>query len=72
MDTTNIDERRAVEKTRERSIARMAWKIHRNSDMPQDIRILCPVSADGYYCEWVAGHYGGHNINRAYKQRNYV
>ena len=55
----------------ERSIARKAWRIHRNSDVEQDIRILCPISADGVYCEWVAGHYGGHNLNRTYKQRRY-
>jgi len=66
------EERRKEQARLEISIARKAWKIHRDSSVEQDAGILCPISADGLYCEWVAGHYGGHNLGRQYKQRSYV
>lgn len=54
-----------------RAINERAWAIHNDSRRDQDTRILCPVRADGYYCCWVAGHYGGHNLGRAVRQSRY-
>ena len=34
----------------------------------QDIDILCPVESGGYYCQWVAGHYGACVLGRGQAQ----
>ena len=52
----------------EKAIRRRALRI-RHQELPQDIRILCPVSADGAWCQWVAGHYGACVLGRQHSQR---
>ena len=47
-------------------IARRAMAIHRGA--PQDMRILCPAHYGGYWCQWVAGHYGGCSLARSSQQ----
>ena len=51
-----------------RGLYRRALRIHRDPSAPQDIDILCPIYADGMWCQWVAGHYGGCVLGRANRQ----
>jgi hypothetical protein len=50
---------------RERSL-----KIY-NGEEGQDSKILCPANYGGYYCQWVAGHYGGCVLGREHPQTRY-
>jgi hypothetical protein len=47
-----------------------AMDIHQGK-REQDIYVLCPINADGQWCNWVAGHYGDHNLGRTGPQRQF-
>lgn len=51
------------------AIRRRALRIH-NGEARQDIRVLCPMNAGGWFCQWVAGHYGGCVLGRSQAQRD--
>lgn len=49
-----------------------AWAIFQGV-LPQDSEVLCPVNDGmGYYCQWVAGHYGGCVLGREGRQLHYI
>jgi hypothetical protein len=52
------------------AIRKRSLKIY-NGEEGQDMKILCPANYGGYYCQWVAGHYGGCVLGREHPQTRY-
>lgn len=57
--------------SRQDAFEAFAWRIHNRSADPYDgadYDVLCPVSIEGMYCDYVAGHSFGHQPSRSGKQ----
>lgn len=63
--------RREVQEERMLEILTLARKISRG-ELPQDERILCPHNSGGYFCSWIAGHYGGCSLGEPHRQYDYI